>query len=169
MHTSFLTLPISLNHWLVPSSFPLWIFHLGTAWQVGVHQDDQYKTTFTTHWGLFEFQVLSRLIEFVLAGLIGSSCLILLCFHSDLKNTSIDYVVCSADSRMLNWRLNHPNVSSLRKKSPIWDTLSPVMELVLIQAIPQQSKHTQSLESSMSCMIQCFLPTLLRLPHHYTV
>lgn len=58
-------------------------------WQVGVHPDDQHKTAFTSHRGLFEFRVLpfglcnapatfERLMEFVLAGLIGTSCLVYL-------------------------------------------------------------------------------------------
>ena len=42
-------------------------------------------------------------------------------------NTSIDYVMSSADSWTLNWRLNHLNVSS-KKKPPIWDILSPIID-----------------------------------------
>ena len=56
---------------------------------MGVHPDDRHKTAFTSHRGLFEFHVLSfglcnapatfeRLMEFVLAGLIGNSCLVYL-------------------------------------------------------------------------------------------
>ena len=58
-------------------------------WQVGMHPKDQYKMAFTSHRGLFEFRVLpfglcnapatfERLMEFVLAGLIGTSCLVYL-------------------------------------------------------------------------------------------
>ena len=58
-------------------------------WQVGMHPDDQHKTAFASHRGLFEFKVLpfglcnapatfERLMEFVLAGLIGTSCLVYL-------------------------------------------------------------------------------------------
>ena len=56
---------------------------------MGIHPDDQHKSTFASHRGLFEFTVLpvglcnapatfERLMEFVLAGLIGTSCLIYL-------------------------------------------------------------------------------------------
>ena len=56
-------------------------------WQVGVHSNDQHKTAFTSHRGLFKFRVLpfglcnapatfERLMKFVLAGLIGTSCLV---------------------------------------------------------------------------------------------
>ena len=56
-------------------------------WQVGVHPNDQHKTAFISHRGLFEFRVLpfgvynapatfERLMEFVLADLIGTSCLV---------------------------------------------------------------------------------------------
>ena len=58
-------------------------------WQVGMHPDDQHKTAFASHRGLFEFKVLpfglcnapatfERLMEFALAGLIGTSCLVYL-------------------------------------------------------------------------------------------
>ena len=54
-----------------------------------MHPDDQHKTAFASYRGLFEFKVLpfglsnapatfERLMEFVLAGLVGTSCLVYL-------------------------------------------------------------------------------------------
>jgi hypothetical protein len=58
-------------------------------WQVGMHPNDQHKTAFASHRGLFEFKVLpfglcnapamfERFMGFVLAGLVGTSCLVYL-------------------------------------------------------------------------------------------
>ena len=58
-------------------------------WQVEVHVADCEKTAFTTHHGLFEFQVMpfglsnapgtfQRLMKFVLAGLQYQTCLVYL-------------------------------------------------------------------------------------------
>ena len=58
-------------------------------WQVGLDPDDREKTTFVTHHGLYEFNVMpfdlcnapstfQRLMEFVLTGLQWSICLIYL-------------------------------------------------------------------------------------------
>ena len=58
-------------------------------WQVGMHPEDQHQPAFASHRVLSEFKVLpfglcsapetfERLVEFVLAGLIGTSCLVYL-------------------------------------------------------------------------------------------
>ena len=77
-------------------------------WQVSVDPNNQHKTAFTSHKGFFEFRVLpfglcnapvmfERLMEFVLASLIGTSCLVYLDDIAIFSRTFEERISCQTE------------------------------------------------------------------------
>ena len=130
-------------------------------WQVGVDPKDQHKTAFVSHRGLFEFCVLpfglcnapatfERLMEFVLAGLIGNSCLVYLDDIVIFSRTFEEHLehLTEVFSRLKQANLNLLSASFSEKKSLTWGIRCPRMGSRLIQTRQKLLESTHPLKKS---------------------
>ena len=129
---------------------------LSGYWQVELHPEDKQKSAFTTHEGLFEFNVMpfglcnapatfQRLMDSVLAGLQWSSCLVYVddvvipgkSFKEHLSN------LCNVLSciRSANSKFILPSVLWYERRSIFWGILSQQREFRQTQRRRARSLH----------------------------